>query len=56
MTSDTQAPDKTSMFQFRVDPQFTDRLREIVRAEKDLPTKAEMLRRLVDRAYEQVKR
>lgn len=48
--------ERTTFFQLRVDPGFTDRLNEVIRAERDLPSKSEMLRRLVERAYRQVER
>ena len=43
---------KSKLFQVRVDDSFVGMLDDIRRSEPDLPTRAEMLRRLVARTHE----
>lgn len=45
---------KARVFQMRTDEEFTRQLDELRRVEKDLPTRAEMLRRLVSTAFERM--
>ena len=52
MIDEGQAHDlKDSKFQMRVDDSFARKLEDLRKSERDLPTRAEMLRRLVDRAH-----
>lgn len=48
------SPDKPfrRKFQLWMDDEFDTRLETLIRDEDDLPSRSEMLRRLVDRAFE----
>ncbi len=46
----TMTTKKEGRFSFRAPPETLEALDELRRAEKDIPTRGEMLRRLVDRA------
>ena len=49
--ADDQNP---KVFQMRVDPTFTAQLDALRKAQDDLPTRAEMIRRLVEAAHSKV--
>lgn len=54
MGSETR--NKTSLLQVRTNNRVESQLDDVRRAEKDIPTRAEMVRRLIIRAYEKLKR
>ena len=47
---------KVKQFQMRVSEDFNPKVDALRKAEKDLPSRSEMVKRLVDRAYEKVKK
>jgi hypothetical protein len=50
------AADKAVLIQVRTDSATSDELDSVRRAERDIPTRAEMIRRLIKRAFEKLRR